>query len=119
MNVELIAKMKKFTLESRSRYEYRTFEDTPTRHRFMERIRIVVPLPWQINDRSIDVFISDELNYDLDKDMSTLHEMQLGAKLPFTDKFSVKVYYGHELKYKNDSWSYNTHIIGITTGYKF
>jgi hypothetical protein len=119
MNVEVIAKMKRFTLESRSRYEYRTFEGTPARHRFMERIRIIVPLPWQIDDRSIDAFVSDELNYDLDKDMSTLHEMQLGAKLPFTGRFSVKLYYGHELKYKNDSWGYNTHIIGITTGYKF
>jgi len=119
MNVELIAKLKKFTLESRSRYEYRTFEDMPTRHRFMERIRVTVPLPWKMNEKSMEAFLSDELNYDLDKHMSTHHEMQLGTKLPFSDKFSMKVYYGHELKYKNESWGYNTHILGITTVHKF
>lgn len=119
MNVELIARLKKFTLESRSRYEYRTFETTPTRHRFMERIKVIVPLPWKINEKNMDAFLSDELNYDLDKDMATHHEMQLGTKLSFSKKFSMKVYYGHELKYKNNSWGYNTHIIGITTMHNF
>lgn len=119
MNVELIAKLKKITLESRSRYEYRTFETAPTRHRFMERIRVTAPLPWKIDDKSIEIFLSDELNYDLDKNMSTHHEIQMGAKLPFTKKFTMKVYYGHELKYRNNSWDYNTHIIGITTVHNF
>jgi hypothetical protein len=119
MNVEFIGKLNKVTLESRSRYEYRTFEDMPTRHRFMERIRVTVPLPWEINGKSVEAFLSDELNYDLDKDMSTHHEMQLGAKLPFDKKFTMKLYYGHELKYKNNSWGYNTHIIGITTVHNF
>ncbi len=119
MNVELIAKMKNFTLESRSRYEYRTFEDADTRHRFLERIRVSVPLPWKIKDKSVEAFLSDELNYDLDTHSSTHHEMMLGTKLPFSKKFTMKVYYGHELKYKNESWGYNTHILGITTVHSF
>jgi hypothetical protein len=120
MNVELIAKLKHLTLESRSRYEYRTFEDSETKHRFLERIRVSVPLPfWKINDKSVEAFLSDELNYDLDKDMSTHHEMMLGTKLPFSKKFIMKWYYGHELKYKNGSWGFNTHIFGISTVHNF
>ncbi len=118
INVAMIARLKIFTLESRSRYEYRTFK-TPTRHRFLERVKVIVPLPWKINDNSIEAFLSDELNYDLDKDMATHHEMQLGAKLSFTKKFNLKLFYGHELKYKNNNWGYNTHIMGITTVHNF
>jgi len=119
MNVELIAKLEKFTLESRSRYEYRTFETIPTRHRFLERIRLVVPLFWKINEKRIEAFLSDELNYDLDKDEATHHEMMLGAKLPFSKAFSLKLYYGHEIKKRNNSWGYHTHIMGITTIHSF
>ena len=119
LNVELIARFSKFTLESRTRYEYRDFHGLPTKHRLLERIKIVVPLPWDIEGKAIDAYYSDELNYDLDKDAATHHEMALGVKVPFSKNFSMKFYYGHEIKKREGNWGYHTNIIGITTSHKF
>ncbi len=119
MNVELIARLEKVTMESRSRYEYRTFKGLPTRHRFVQRLRVSALLPWEINAKPVEAYLSDEMNYDLDRDFLTHHEMMLGTKLTFSKVFGLKLFYGHELKKRNGSWDYNTHIIGITTTYSF
>jgi len=119
MNVELKMKWKMLSVESRSRYEYRTFENDIIKHRFTERIKIAIPLGWKIKNRSLEIYFSDELYYDIDNHEVNNNENHLGVKLPLSKILSLKLYYGHEIKRINKKWTFNTNIIGITAGYKF
>lgn len=114
MNVELKAKLKELSFESRSRYEYRIFEDDIIKHRFTERVKMVVPLGWKIGDKSVEAYLSDELYYDIDNHEANNNETHLGIKLPLSRSLSLKLYYGHEIKRRNKKWDFNTNIMGIT-----
>jgi hypothetical protein len=117
MNIELIARLRRLSFEFRSRYEYRTFEDDTIKHRFTERIKMVVPLGWKIEDRRVEAYLSDELYYDIDNHEANNNEKHLGIKLPLYDRFSLKLYYGHEIKKRHENWNFHTHIIGITAAF--
>jgi len=119
MNIELKMKLKMLSVESRSRYEYRIFENDIIKHRFTERIKISMPLGWKIKDRSLEIYFSDELYYDIDNHEANNNENHLGVKLPLSKSLSLKLYYGHETKRRNKKWNFHTNIIGITAGYNF
>lgn len=118
MNIELIARLRRVSFESRSRFEYRSFEDGSIKHRFTERVKMAVPLGWKIVDRRLEAYVSDELYYDIDDHEANNNENHLGIKLPLSERFSLKLYYGHEIKKREGQWNFHTHIIGITAGFK-
>jgi len=89
MNVELKAKLKKLSFASRSRCEYRIFQDDIIKHRFTERVKMVAPLGWKIGDKNVEAYLSDELYYDIDNHEANNNETHLGIKLPLSRSLSL------------------------------
>ncbi|OGV63484.1 MAG: hypothetical protein A2283_05275 [Lentisphaerae bacterium RIFOXYA12_FULL_48_11] len=102
----------------RHRYEYRDFQDAPTKHRFTERIRLSHPILSSERANLVNGYISDEIYYDLDESQITLHEFQLGAEIP-SSWGMYQVFWGHEINRRDDHYDYHTNILGFEIGWKF